>query len=170
MRGEQPHTAHTCHSEASTEIGQEALANQASDPERGWQLPCLLSSLMDRSLHDLPTTTLDPTVLETIRSWYSPDDPDPVPELTEAFVEDATARLAALREAVSRGDVALTSQAAHSLKGMCGAIGAMRMNALSLQVEQGGLDEADDALTIVDTLEREFARVRQALRMFVKAC
>jgi|CXWL01.1.fsa_nt_gi HPt (histidine-containing phosphotransfer) domain-containing protein len=125
---------------------------------------------MDCLPNDQMPATLDPSVLETIRSWYLPEDPDPVPDLTEAFVEDATTRLAALRQAALQGDSTLASQAAHSLKGMCGAIGAMRMNALSLQLEHTVQDDAGAVGTLVGTLEREFACVQIALRAFLKAC
>ena len=123
---------------------------------------------MDCFLSDQTAATLDPSALETIRSWFSPEDPDPVTELTEAFVADATTRLAALREAVRREDITLTGQAAHSLKGMCGAIGAVRMNALSLQLEHAGHDDARALATLVGALEHEFACVQVALHAFLK--
>ena len=124
---------------------------------------------MDDSLDHMPPT-LDPSVLEDIRSWYPPDDPDPIPELAAAFVEDATVRLAALREAVLRGDATGAGQAAHSLKGMSGAIGAARMNALSLQCEQAGLGGGVDVGALVADIEREFARIQDALLVFVGTC
>ncbi len=109
---------------------------------------------------DIPPP-LDPTVLDTLRAWRQPDGPDPVADLTSAFLEDATDRIGKLRDALAAGDEAKARKAAHSLKGMCGAIGANHMSALSSQLEHAEPGAVDAAR--VSGLEREFARVRLAL-------
>ena len=105
---------------------------------------------------------LDRSVLDTLRAWAPVGGTDPVLDLTAAFVVDAADRLGKLRTAVATGDAALVRSAAHSLKGMCGAIGATHMSDLSSALEHAlagtiGVDR-------VGQLEREFERVQQALR------
>jgi hypothetical protein len=104
---------------------------------------------------------LDPTVLETLRSWRQPDGPDPVADLTLAFVQDAADRIGKLHEALAVGDEAKARKAAHSLKGMCGAIGANHMSSLSSELEHAEPGAIDVAR--VNGLEREFVRVQEAL-------
>jgi HPt (histidine-containing phosphotransfer) domain-containing protein len=82
-------------------------------------------------------------------------------ELITAFLQDAADRLGKLRGAVDAGDEPAARKAAHSLKGMCGAIGANHMSALSSEVEHAAAGTIDT--TRVDAIDREFQRVQQAL-------
>ncbi|MGH9383566.1 MAG: CHASE domain-containing protein [Vicinamibacterales bacterium] len=120
---------------------------------------------------EAPTTTsealpppLDPEVFASLRDLGPADGPDLRAELAEAFLRDATHRLALLRSAMVAGDSTQARQAAHSLKGMCSAIGATRMTTLSVELEQAGLAEPEFAHAVVRNLEHEFQRVRTALR------
>lgn len=104
---------------------------------------------------------LDPSVMETLRECLPAVGPDSIAELTEVFLADATDRVGSLRDAVAIGDAARMRRAAHSLKGMCGAIGAIHMSALSSALEQSEIDQIDSAR--LGDLERELARVQVAL-------
>ena len=104
---------------------------------------------------------LDRTVLDMIRSWKTPDGPDPTVELITAFLQDAVDRLGKLRGAVEAGDEIAARKAAHSLKGMCGAIGAHHLSTLSSEVEHAVAGTIDIAR--IDAVEREFQRVQEAL-------
>ncbi|MGE3492115.1 MAG: CHASE domain-containing protein [Vicinamibacterales bacterium] len=104
---------------------------------------------------------LDLAVLSMLREWRQPGGPDPVADLTLAFVQDATSRFANLREALAAGDELAARKAAHSLKGMSGAIGANHLSSLSSELEHAPPGAMDVARLAV--LEREFTRVQQAL-------
>jgi signal transduction histidine kinase/DNA-binding response OmpR family regulator len=105
---------------------------------------------------------LDPTVLQAIREWAA-GGPDPTVELTEVFVLEATDRLNKLRDAIAAGDSDTARKAAHSLKGMCGAIGANHMSTLSSELEHSEPGTIDGER--VHQLQREFERVQDALRV-----
>jgi HPt (histidine-containing phosphotransfer) domain-containing protein len=105
---------------------------------------------------------IDLSVIEMLRSLAADGDPDPMAELSAAFIEDANDRLAQLKAALASGDVVAARKAAHSLKGMSGAIGANHLHSLSCDVEHaepGAIDRAR-----IQCLEEEFHRVSAALR------
>jgi CheY-like chemotaxis protein/HPt (histidine-containing phosphotransfer) domain-containing protein len=104
---------------------------------------------------------LDLGVLRTLRSYGAEGGPDPVADLTEAFMVDARDRLSRIRAACAIGDESATRKAAHSLKGMSGAIGANHMSALSGALEHAEPGTIDGAR--IEQLEREFQRVAGAL-------
>jgi len=77
-------------------------------------------------------------------------------------LEDGNDRLQKINAALLNGDEPSARKAAHSLKGMSGAIGATHLSALSHGVEHaepGAIDR-----TAVRQLEDEFQRVYDALR------
>jgi CheY-like chemotaxis protein/HPt (histidine-containing phosphotransfer) domain-containing protein len=105
---------------------------------------------------------IDQSVIDMLRSLAADGGPDPVAELTETFLVDARDRLATLNAALASGDEVAARKAAHSLKGMSGAIGANHMSTLSNEVEHaepGAIDQAR-----VRRLEQEFHRVSVALQ------
>lgn len=111
---------------------------------------------------DVVEPTLDPSALISFREWSSQDDPDPVSDLVRAFLEESTVRLTEIRAAVALGDVGVVHRAAHSLKGMCGAIGAVRMSTLSRQLEEARHLAAVGE--VASAVEQEFVQVQAALR------
>ncbi len=149
----------------------------ASKPLKPRELQVILDRLLETASEDMTTDDshtltivetseclpppLDQTVLDTLRSWRQPGGPDPVAELTVAFVEDATERIGKLREALSSGDDVSARKAAHSLKGMSGAIGANHLSTLSSEIEHAQTSTIDAEL--VRGVEQEFARVQRAL-------
>jgi signal transduction histidine kinase/DNA-binding response OmpR family regulator len=104
---------------------------------------------------------IDTTVIDMLRSLAADGDPDPIVELKETFVLDAHDRLAKLNAALLSGDEVAARRAAHSLKGMSGAIGANHLSSLSRDVEHAEPGAIDS--TRVQLLEREFERVSAAL-------
>jgi signal transduction histidine kinase/CheY-like chemotaxis protein/HPt (histidine-containing phosphotransfer) domain-containing protein len=104
---------------------------------------------------------IDTSVIDMLRSLAADGDPDPIAELIETFVVDGSDRLAKLHAALSAGDELAARRAAHSLKGMSGAIGASHLSSLSREVEHAEPGAIDSAR--VQLLEREFARVSAAL-------
>lgn len=97
-----------------------------------------------------------------IRTYVADGGADPIAELTATFLEDGNDRLQKINAALLNGDEPSARKAAHSLKGMSGAIGATHLSALSHGVEHaepGAIDR-----TAVRQLEDEFQRVYDALR------
>jgi HPt (histidine-containing phosphotransfer) domain-containing protein len=86
-------------------------------------------------------------------------------ELIELFLQDAPVRLGAIREAIAREDWAQVAASAHSLKGSCGSLGAVRMADLCGRLERYGRSGRDrrEAEQMFKELESESVLVRDAL-------
>ena len=105
--------------------------------------------------------SLDPDVLAGLREL---GDPDLLSELTEMFFDDASSRLATLRETVEGSDARSVEQIAHALKGSSGNMGARRMAAICAELEDvGASGDLSRARALLEQLEEEFGRVRPAL-------
>jgi len=104
---------------------------------------------------------LDPDVLAGLREL---GDPDLLSELSEMFFDDASSRLATLRETVEGSDARSVEQIAHALKGSSGNMGARRMAAICAELEDvGASGDLSRARALLEQLEEEFGRVRPAL-------
>ena len=114
------------------------------------------------STHTDLAPTLDMTMLEMLRAFREEGEPDPVAEIRSLFVVDGHERLTTMRVALAAGDETAARRAAHSLRGMCGSIGAKRLTALTQEFEKAGPGAIDSAR--LQQLEHEFARVSQALQ------
>jgi two-component system, sensor histidine kinase and response regulator len=91
-------------------------------------------------------------------------DADLLSELSTMFLDDASSRLAALRETVEGGDAKAVEQIAHALKGSSGNMGAKRMAKICAELEYvGASGDLSYAPEVLGRLEEEFSRVRPAL-------
>ena len=117
---------------------------------------------MDPQEHEV----LDPQLLDNLRALQDPSDPDLAHELITLFIRDSAARLAAIREAAGRGDLAAVAELAHQLKGSAGALSATRFqdsaSALELAARRGSADPATLAGLCTGIMEA-FDEVRAAL-------
>jgi PAS domain S-box-containing protein len=107
---------------------------------------------------------LDPAVLAQLRQFQAEGEPDIVQELAAAFQLETPPLLAALHQAVARGQVEQLKRAAHNLKGSSSNLGASTMVRLSAELEtiaKQGTVEGTAAL--VSRLEQEYQRVCLAL-------
>ena len=86
-------------------------------------------------------------------------------ELVDMFIGEVPVQLAALEEALIKGDAIAARLSAHTLKGTGGNFGASRMQILAGAIEEKVRDGslAGAAATLVQ-LRAECARVRDALR------
>lgn len=109
------------------------------------------------------TASVDFSVLEALRSLQ--DDGDEfVAGLVTMYFSDTATRLGALRGALEGGEPQAFERAAHAIKGSSANIGAVRMAALSGELQ--GVGKGGDlsiAPPLVAELEAEFDRVRAAL-------
>jgi HPt (histidine-containing phosphotransfer) domain-containing protein len=87
-----------------------------------------------------------------------------VDELVDTFLEDGTTQVAALRAAVSAGDVDALVRPAHSLKTGSLNLGAMHLGGLCRELEEAARSAAvPDAARQVDAIGEAFAEVRRDL-------
>jgi len=106
------------------------------------------------------TPAIDYSVIELLRGLALDGDPDPIVELRSLFIEDAARHIQTLNVAIATGDERTAKRAAHSLKGMCGSIGAQNLYEMSSQFEVAATIDPQS----VELLESEFVRVTQALQ------
>ncbi len=111
-------------------------------------------------------SVIDERVLASLCELDNDGDDDVLGELIDLFLEDAPVRLSRLKESVDQHDPNGLMQAAHSLKGSCGNLGARGMAALcanlELRARAGMLTGVEETCA---TLEREFAAVRDELHV-----
>ncbi len=85
--------------------------------------------------------------------------------ILELYLGDSPARLAAMRQALLRGDAREMERAAHALKGSSANLGASDLAELCHQLERlSGERVPAGTPERLDALEAEYARVEQAMR------
>jgi len=109
----------------------------------------------------LPIEALDPVVFGRLVALEA-EAPGFLAELVTEFEGGITRRLAALHEAVPADDDDAIEFAAHSIKGSCGTIGALRMATLANHLENGDPTRSEIA-ALVRQLTLEWDAVRRAL-------
>ena len=109
----------------------------------------------------LPLDALDPVVFGRLVALEA-DAPGFLAELLGEFESGVTRRLAAMSDAVRTGDLEALVFAAHSIRGSCGTVGAMRMAALANHLEYGN-PTRHQRRALVRQLETEWDSVRRAL-------
>jgi CheY-like chemotaxis protein len=110
-----------------------------------------------------PNGSIDDSVLEGLRELQEEGEPDILKELIELFLEDVPPQLKALREAEERDDAKSVERIGHTLKGSCGNLGAVRMAAISAELEEiGRTGDLAPAPALLSRLEEEFGCVRAA--------
>jgi HPt (histidine-containing phosphotransfer) domain-containing protein len=110
----------------------------------------------------VPEPTFDPGTFAELQQTAGSEF---VAELVDAFLEEAPAMLAELRNARASADVDRFRRAAHSLKSNSHTFGALELGALARELELTGMDTdpaRDNAR--IDALESEYARVAAELK------
>ncbi|MDD2804619.1 MAG: response regulator [Elusimicrobiales bacterium] len=107
---------------------------------------------------------LDAFVIKELRDLAGPENPGFLADLARTYLGDLDGRLQAMKAAVKAGDAEALRQAAHSLKGSSGNIGAKRLQKLCMALEMlgksGAVGGAEETLLAA---EKETAAVRGAL-------
>jgi PAS domain S-box-containing protein len=111
-----------------------------------------------------PTPTIDRAVLANLRKLQQPGEPDVLGQLIDLFLNETPSRLAAVREAVEKGDAPRLAKAAHTLKGSSASLGARQMACVCAELEaKGKAGDLTSASALLAQLEAEFERGCSAL-------
>ena len=113
----------------------------------------------------IQTSLIDFRVL---REWQMLGGQDFVGRMVNQFIQDATACITQVEQAVASGDPAQLSEAAHGLKGICRNIGANRLGDRCAQLEQQGRDGVSDgAEDLLTRLMSEWQETRERLDVII---
>jgi HPt (histidine-containing phosphotransfer) domain-containing protein len=105
---------------------------------------------------------IDPSVFDSLKETVGPDF---VPELVDAFLEEAPALIAQLRPALAAGDTETFRRAAHSIKSNAAAFGAARLFEQAKDLESLARENRlGDTGNRIGGLEDAFARAAEALK------
>lgn len=91
------------------------------------------------------------------------EEPGFLAELIDEFEQGVMRRLTAIEEAIATADWTRLAAAAHSLRGSCGTVGAVRMAALAARMEDDPPATADDATRQLRELQSEYTALHRAL-------
>lgn len=107
---------------------------------------------------------LDKSVLASLRELQEVGEPDIVAEVGDLFLKHAPLKIAAIKKAASEGNAKALELAAHSLKSSSSYIGAMKLSAISKELEFMGRSGAlEGSVEKAAQIEAEFDRVKAAL-------
>ena len=108
---------------------------------------------------------IDRSVLAGLRDLQVKGDPDIIVEVGGLFIKHSPSKISAVSQAAESGDAKGLQIAAHSLKSSSAYIGAMRLSALSKELEQMGRSNTMDGVKDkARMLEAEYMRVMTALK------
>ena len=106
------------------------------------------------------------TVLDELRALRVNDDPDPLAEIIDLFLEDGTERIKTIRKAAETNIADLIESTAHALKGAALNIGAETLanlcEDLSKRAREGQVSRSAELIRSVET---EFTRAAEILRI-----
>lgn len=122
-------------------------------------------SLLESS--DNYTSVLDERALKQLLYLQSEEHPDWLANLVEGFFTGTETRLTRLREAIEKRNSKAIKDLVHTIRGACYQFGAFRMSNLSEKLEkESGSANIEEQKDLVERIEREFVRVRHALKVF----
>jgi HPt (histidine-containing phosphotransfer) domain-containing protein len=88
--------------------------------------------------------------------------------LIETFIQDSNDRLIKLQELVGSQDVDMIRRTAHSFKGSCSNLGALRLASLCAAVERKALNQdLTQLIEDVKEIDAEFLMVKQMMLDFL---
>ena len=112
---------------------------------------------------------LDQSVLASLRELQEEGEPDILEEVGGLFLKHAPEKISAIEKAVEQKDANALKVAAHSLKSSSAYVGAMRLSALSKDLEMIGRSGSTvGSKEKSEMLKVEFLRVKIALELEIK--
>ncbi|MEQ9498325.1 MAG: ATP-binding protein [Deltaproteobacteria bacterium] len=116
----------------------------------------------------LPNETLDRALLDSLRGLAG-DREDLFRELIDTFLDDAPSALASMTEFIERNAFGALADGAHRLKSSSGNLGAQRMAALLVRLEQAAESkDVERASVLLEQVRAEQERAAGALRAYVR--
>jgi HPt (histidine-containing phosphotransfer) domain-containing protein len=116
--------------------------------------------------HDIDT--LDVDCFEALATFDESHRASVLAEMVRLFTDDARLWLAEAERAIVGGDATVLRRVGHSLKSACGTIGAGRMRALAIALEDAATGaSATEAGVIVQALVDECGAVAERLRPYL---
>ena len=110
------------------------------------------------------TNVLDMEVVEEILSLSGDDDPELLLDLIQMFLEDAPVKVNTILNGLASGNLEELTEAAHSLKGSAGNLGARLVQDDCDALQNAGRANDEDVVReLVPNLEQHFAEALEAL-------
>jgi signal transduction histidine kinase/CheY-like chemotaxis protein len=107
---------------------------------------------------------IDPLALERLRKLARGRDPNLFRALVQTFLDEATERVAILKQSAQNADHDKLARTAHALKGICGNFGAQTLLVRATHLEeQGRAGAVPDAVELVRHIEQSLEQVKAAL-------
>jgi CheY-like chemotaxis protein/HPt (histidine-containing phosphotransfer) domain-containing protein len=132
------------------------LNSGASNPQRK-----LEPSVEDSPDEDTQTVSVDENTIQALRETMGDD----LEKVFQLFCQQTQERIGAMKAAVTQRDADTLHRVSHSLKGSAGLIGAVRMTALSEELQSlGSSEKVDGADELLDMLADEFETVQSLLQ------
>lgn len=109
-------------------------------------------------------TTIDESALNQIRALQQPGGEDLVRKIIQLFLDDAARLHDIICEGVRSGDAEAVGASSHSLKSSSANVGAVRVAAISHELEMAArAGEVESAQALADTLGEALAQARVRL-------
>ncbi len=105
--------------------------------------------------------SVEASVLESFRDLQKTGEPDFITEIIDLFLEDASSQIAFLA-AADITETRIIKEKAHSLKGSSGNVGAHRMAAISVEIEEN-ISDLGKVRLLINELICEFENVKSIL-------
>lgn len=88
--------------------------------------------------------------------------------LIRTYINDSVDRISSIRQALDAGEADALVKTAHSFKGSCVNIGAPRLGALCLEIEDAGREQRfNEVASLMEAIDSEFRQVREMLEGFL---
>ena len=116
------------------------------------------------ALNSSRAAPVDLKALDNIRQIQKEGAEDVLAKVIHLYLDSSSKYLEQMREAVCASDAAAMSRAAHTLKSSSGNLGALHLVGLCVKLEEmGRAASTKGAVTVLNEIEAEYARVRESL-------
>jgi len=120
-------------------------------------------------MSDVADEVIDQSVLASLKELQEEGEPDILEEVGGLFLKHAPEKISAIEKAAANKDAKALQVAAHSLKSSSAYVGAMKLSAMSKELEMMGRSGVlDGASERSESLKAEFLRVKTALESEIK--
>ncbi|SDK42030.1 PAS domain S-box-containing protein [Catalinimonas alkaloidigena] len=139
---------------------------------RKWLPESMQSTLEGASAESAPALVnskqvLNRTIIEQIKQ-YAGNDLGAIQEVINSFINDGKALVLSLKQAWRKGQIAEVQMAVHTLKGLCGTLGAEQMHELTNALNQHLIQERfENVGELQEQIGPAWAQLTQELRKYM---